>query len=698
MLLEQSSEDVHYNVNSEAISTHQGNAFYKEMFEVMVQHSSVSMYLLENGKFTYINNRFSALSGYSAAEIINGSVTIKELLHPDDMLLVQQKIKRKADDKESEAKFQVKVYKKNGELFHAEIHSKKMMHRGKELFLGTVYDVTAEVKADLLQQEAEERFQSLFDNNPDSIFVFDLVGNFVGANPSCETLTGYSKEELLGMPFAPVVAPEDLDISIDYFQKAAQGESNFHEIVIIQKDGSRKHIEISKFPMHQAGLVIGVYGIAKDITEKVEYREMMEKLINYDPLTNLANRKLFEEQVSILISNREETTFHPAVLFLDLDRFKFINDSLGHHLGDEFLKLVAERLKEHAGQGELVGRFAGDEFAILLPECTEAAAITLAKQLNKALMDPFEVMGHSISVSVSIGVAFHKEGLSGEDLIQQADTAMYYTKKFGKNNFKIYTEELDNTTVYKLTIEKDLKTAIQNDEFSLYYQPIMNLKTGEIDAMEALIRWKHPHLGMVPPDNFIPVSEESGEIISIGAWVLETACMQNKAWQKEGITPFKVCVNISTIQLQHPQFLDSVRQVLHESGLSPQWLELEITESVLLEDTELLQESFRRLKAMGISLSIDDFGTGYTSLSYLRQFSFDRVKIDRSFIHDMNNGESDRAITSAIISLARRLHMGVVAEGIEDETQLTYLMKEMCESGQGYYFSRPLPAEEHQLS
>lgn len=512
-------------------------------------------------------------------------------------------------------------------------------------------------------------------------------------------MTGYTTDELLDMSFSPLIVSEDLAAALHYFEEAIRGNTNRYEISITRKDGKRRDLEVTCFPMNLAGEIVGAYGIAKDITDRNAHRKLMEDLVFYDSLTKLPNRKLFEDRLSQVFKISAARKIQPAVLFLDLDRFKFINDSMGPHIGDEFLKIVSERLLQNVRLTDTVGRFAGDEFAILLPNSDTKEAITLAERLNQALAEPFEVMGHSLTVSASIGIAF----CSGSDesvdgLIKKADTAMYYTKKYGKNNYTVYTEELDQKTAYKLTLEQNLKSAIKNQELVLHYQPITDLKTRELSAMEALIRWNHPELGLVPPDHFIPISEESGQIVSIGKWVLETSCAQNKAWQDEGFPPFKICVNISTIQLQHPNFVQMVQTVLEETGLDAKWLELEVTESILMEDTKTLKGSLLNLKALGLSMSIDDFGIGYTSLSYLRQFSFDRVKIDRSFVQDINNDLNGKAITSTIISLAHKLNMGVIAEGIEDETQLAYLQEENCDDGQGYYFSRPLPAELHELS
>lgn len=665
------------------------------VFEHLVQKVPVSMYIIANGKFIYVNECLCELLDYTEEEFLTGKIVMEDIVHPEDMPRILKRIAALSNSKSKKARYRVRVIKKDGTFLHAEIHSTVSEMDGKQIFLGSVIDITEEVLAQNSLKDSEVRYNSLFFENPDAIFSFDLQGNFIDVNPGAVKISEYSYQELKNMPFMPMIVPEHLDKALHYFTESLNGRTNCYEIDFYKKDGKRINLEVTNFPMQQAGKITGVYGIAKDITTRNEHQKLLMEMSFFDHLTKLPNRKLFEDRMEQALKIAGDSETVPSVLFVNLDRFKFINDSLGYDYGDVFLKKISQLMMDCIPETATVGRFAGDEFAVLLPDATVISAIECAKRLNKAITEPIDVMGQQLSLTASIGVAIAEHPQA--DLIKQAEAAMLYCKKYCKNSFSLFSAELNKEIADKLSIERELKSAIQNDEFILHYQPIIDLKSGEPSAMEALIRWNHPELGMVPPDKFISVSEESGQIIGIGKWVLRTACAQTKKWQESGCKPFRICVNISAIQLQQPNFVHIVKSVLDETGLDPEWLELEVTESILLEDTAAFKECLYNLKDLGISMSIDDFGTGYTSLNYLRQFSFDRVKIDRSFVQDINNDLNGKAITSTIINLAHKLGMEVVAEGIEDSVQLAYLNEELCDEGQGFYFSRPKSAEQHEL-
>ncbi|WP_233522722.1 sensor domain-containing protein [Peribacillus glennii] len=667
-------------------------AFYQSTFHTLIEKAPVGIYILEEGQFAYVNQFYSNLLGYQKQEISEIELSLEQIIYPEDLSILKNHIKKTALREDVVAEYRVRQIKKDGTILLTEMNISTSEINGKQIFFGTVMDISKQVAFQQQIEEANERHRSLFENSPDAIFSFDHEGQFLSANPATELLAGYSAQELEQMSFRSIVATEDLPMAMKSFEQGKQGISSNYKIQAVRKDGGKIHIDTIHFPMRVNGEIIGTYGVARDITNKIKYDQQLEKLAFYDPLTELPNRKLFEDRVGQLLNflHNEQREF--AVVYLDLDRFKFINNSLGRQNGDEFLKLVATRLKKNMEKTDTLSRMAGDEFTILLPDATKEEAIKTAINVNEAITEPFQIAGNLITVSASIGIALGTDSkVTVDEIIRNAETAMRYTKKFKKNIYTLYSEELDAKASYRLSIENDLKVAIQNDELELFYQPIIDLNTNQLKAMEALIRWNHREHGLISPNDFIPIAEESGQIIEIGSWVLKTACRQNKKWQDSGILPFKVAVNVSTKQLQHYNFIHSVAKTLEEEMLEPKWLELEVTESILHEDVEFIKENLLRLKELGVCLSIDDFGTGYTSLNYLREYPFDKIKIDRSFIDDINRDLNGKRITSAVISLAHSLNMNVVAEGIENETQLNYLSDERCDEGQGYFFNRPLP-------
>jgi len=433
----------------------------------------------------------------------------------------------------------------------------------------------------------------------------------------------------------------------------------------------------------------------RDITDRKVAEERIQYLAYYDALTGLPNRTLLQDRLTKTLAGARRQKDKVALLFLDLDGFKNINDSLGHPIGDLLLQEVAERLKRWGREKDTIARLGGDEFLIMLTDVKDVPDVAVAAERLMDVMTPdFVVQGHPLSIGCCIGISiFPEHGADVETLISRADAAMYSAKEYGRNNFRFFTEDMNTQVVERLTLENSLRSALQNKELFLMYQPQMDVATGRITGLEALLRWQHPGLGLVPPDKFIRIAENSGLIVPIGEWVLRTACAQAEKWQAEGLPAVTVAVNVSALQFRQEGFCGLVRKVLQETGLEPRYLELEITESLLLANADLMLSVIQELKAMGLTLAIDDFGTGYSSFAYLRQFRVSKLKIDRLFVRDVAVNPDDAAITAAIISMAKSLNLKVIAEGVEDEAQLSFLRAHQCDEIQGYYFSKPLEVD-----
>ena len=433
----------------------------------------------------------------------------------------------------------------------------------------------------------------------------------------------------------------------------------------------------------------------RDITARKLAEEKIQVLAFSDALTKLPNRRLLQDRLTQALASARRQEGRVALLFLDLDRFKNINDSLGHSVGDLFLQEVAGRLERATRELDTVARVGGDEFLILLTglkDVTDAAVA--AERLMDAMTAEFVVQGHPLNIGCSLGISiFPEHGTDAETLIKNADTAMYSAKENGRNGFRFFTEDVNALAVERLTLENSLPHALDKEELFLVYQPQVDMTTGKIIGLEALLRWQHPELGLVPPDKFIRIAENCGLIVPVGEWVLRTACSQSRKWQEAGLPPVRVAVNVSAVQFRRQGFSEQVRKVLRETALAPEYLELELTESLLLADADVTLSVIQELKAMGLTLAIDDFGTGYSSFRYLKQFRVSRLKIDRSFIRDVAVNPDDAAITAAIISMAKSLRLKVIAEGVEDAAQMSFLRAHQCDEIQGYYFSKPLAVD-----
>ena len=429
-----------------------------------------------------------------------------------------------------------------------------------------------------------------------------------------------------------------------------------------------------------------------DITDSRRYQSELERDASHDALTGLANRTLLRRRLREAISHADVTGHQIWVIFLDLDRFKSINDSLGHKAGDQLLRILAERLSHIVREHDTVARLGGDEFVILMRETEQYTMSTAAvTRIIESVAEPVAVEGHELVVTCSVGIAVSPEnGIDPEQLVACADVAMYSAKQHGRNTFQFYEPELNERALPRLVMESALRTAVERDQFALHYQPQVDLKTGCIVGMEALIHWRHPTLGVVPPTEFIGLAEETGIIVTIGEWVLREACRQNKAWQDAGLGHLRVAVNLSPRQFADPQLVATIDCILRETGLAPRYLEIELTENLIMTEIARAVDILAELKSHGIQLSIDDFGTGYSSLSYLKRFPIDVLKIDRTFVKDIGQDADDEAIVKSIISLAHSLKLHVIAEGVETPEQLAFLAEHGCDEFQGFYYSRPL--------
>ena len=556
--------------------------------------------------------------------------------------------------------------------------------------------------ADLLAVEqytlrkSEERFHSLVRNASDVIVIIDAAGAIQYHSPAAEQLWGYRSEMLHGHPIHTFVASSDRVQAQNLIEQSQSnpGTNITSEVQFVCADGSLRDFEVIVNNLLNDDGVAGIVLTFHDITQRKAFEQDLRHLAFYDPLTNLPNRALFMERLDHALMRAERRNRPVAVLFLDLDNFKVINDSLGHQIGDALLVAVARRIQDCLSSEVTVARLGGDEFTILLDEITGVSDATrLAKKISVQLEMPVSLANQDLFTTTSIGIALSTPGLDRPDsLLRDADLAMYRAKTGGKARYEVFDRSMNTNIMQRLKLETDLRRAIERDEFRLYYQPIVHLDNGAIGEVEALVRWEHPQRGIVAPSEFIPVAEETGMIVQIGAWVLREACRQTRAWQLQYPcdTPLVVSVNLSIRQFKDPQLVETVARILIETGLSPACLKLEITESAMMRDTEATIRELQRLKQLGVQLAVDDFGTGYSSLAYLKQFPIDVIKIDRSFINRIGDDHDDTAIVRSIIDLAKSLRLRVTSEGIETAEQWDHLRDLSCDLGQGYYFARPL--------
>jgi diguanylate cyclase (GGDEF)-like protein/PAS domain S-box-containing protein len=675
-----------------------------QVLRTFVKHVDGMVYRMRHDVewvFEYVSPGCAQLTGYDATDLqADGRIGYAGLIHPDDHFQVRERIEA-AIQRHEHYELEYRVLGADGLL-------RWVSDRGAGLYdaqgnalgaEGVLQDITHRILAFNAAREAERSYRGLFEHAIEGIFRTTPEGRYLAANPALARIYGFESAAELMNSLQDIrrqlyVNPRRREEFMSLIR--GRGSITSFESEVYRKDGSIIWISENAraVPDAQGGLQF-YEGTVEDITERKRYEARLERQANYDPLTGLANRALFHDRLEQAILTPGSRKNGVAVVFIDLDRFKFINDSLGHQVGDELLKTMADRLRGCVRDCDTVARLGGDEFVLLINGHAGVEAVrAVVDSLIAVIARPWVVEHGEFTLTCSVGVALYPtDGRDAHMLLKNADSAMYRAKELGRNTCQFFTAEINAHLAERLELQQGLTRALERNQFKLRYQPRIDMNTGRIMGVEALLRWTLPNHGMVPPARFVPIAEETGLIVPIGRWVLENACLENRRWQKLGLPPLVISVNVSAPQFQQQNFVRTVADVLASTGMDPQYLELEMTESMVMHEAGQLIASLHALKDLGVHLSIDDFGTGYSSLSYLKRFPVDRLKIDRSFVMDLTTDPDDATIVRAIIALGHNLGLKVVAEGVETSGQAAFLSECGCDEAQGYYYSQPVTEE-----
>ncbi len=670
---------------------------YRSIFENAVEGIFQSTL---NGRYITANPMLAQIYGYDGPEELIATINnIESQVYVDKNRRTQfVHLLQKSD---AFWNFESQVYRKDGSIIWISENARVIRNpQGKIIgYEGTVEDITQRKQAEEKLEKSLSLLQATLESTADGILAIDQDGQITSYNEKFIDLLQISQIGLekatfkqgLKILLPQLKKPQDCLSQIRTWRDSPNLEFwNTLEF----KEG--RILECYSRPQRVGNCTVGRVFSFRDITDATRAEQHIRYQAFHDSLTDLPNRNLLNECLKEVLKQAKNTGSPVAVMFLDLDRFKTINDTLGHAIGDKLLQGVAARLKATLGDQNIIARWGGDEFTIILPQISSGVAATqIAEEIIQTLKPAFSIEDHPLHISTSIGIALYPhDGEDGETLIKHADSALYRAKEKGRNTYEVYTPSFDVLASELLDLENRLHRALERGEFILNYQPKVNIKTGEIKGMEALVRWNHPELGLVSPAKFIPIAEETGLIRPIGEWVLKTACRQNQAWIESGLSLIPVAVNLSVRQFQQPDLVQKIAQFLEETGLEARYLTLEITETAAMLDVDFTRKLLRELEQMGVNIALDDFGTGYSSLSYLKQFPLNTLKIDRSFVKDLTEEPADIAIARAVIALGHGLHLNVVAEGVETLEQVDCLRMLDCEEIQGYFFSRPLSSED----
>ncbi|MBP1930212.1 bifunctional diguanylate cyclase/phosphodiesterase [Ammoniphilus resinae] len=651
----------------------------------------------QSGRILYANDQFCKISKYEREELLGQDHRILNSgYHSGDFFKHMWATIMKGEIWRGE----IRNKAKDGSLYWVDTTIVPFLNEaGKPYqFISIRNDISLRKGMEEEIRKSEEKYRLITENSSDLISIIDGEGNFLYVSPSHTFRLGHNLTDLEASNLLQWVHVEDREIVAHGIQQISVTKkvSSQLEFRIQMRNGEYIYVEtrISSI-LNESGYLQNFVLVMRDITERKESEQTIYHLAYHDSLTELPNRRLFMDRLRKEEKHAKRFQSQLAILFLDIDRFKYINDTWGHEIGDLILTETAQRIKKCIRSIDLVARLGGDEFTVMLTNLVSKKEVELiAGRIHASFKEPIKMGGQLYNISCSLGIAiFPLDGRNADELLKRADMALYAVKDQGRNGYSFFHSDMEESSLERILMENELRKAIELEQFHLDYQPKMDLSTGRLIGMEALVRWDHPELGRIAPNKFIPVAEDTGMIIPLGEWVLRRGCEQAIEWQQQGYSQLKLSVNLSVRQFYQPNLLDKIKEILKDTGLRPQWLELEVTESVfaVLDDAAAILQEMRDL---GIHISVDDFGTGYSSFSYIKHLPIDTLKIDASFIRDIHQNKESQAIVKAILSIAQTLNLNVIAEGVETSEQLTILSEDGCSQGQGFLFSQPLSSQD----
>lgn len=651
----------------------------------------------QNGQILMANPAMETLTGYSQNELVGQNV---DIFLPAQMRARHAESMRGyfiAPHPRAMGLIDLKLMRRDGQMLPVDISLGNWEDEGSRHAIAYIRDLTERKQAHKAIQESTQRLSLHFQLTPLAVIEWDTNFCVVDWNPAAQTIFGYSKTEAIGRHAMELILPESAKLHVaQIWENLLRNKDNSHSTNENRtKDGKTIYCQWYNTQLIDAdGRIIGVTSLAQDVTDQRYASERISYLAYYDDLTGLPNRMLFKESLSQIFIKVNRKEHQVGIMFLNIDQFKDVNDTLGHDAGNLLLQATAKRLQDCFLSSDTVARFGGDEFAVILAEVGEIDNVAkIAQEVIERFNTPINILGHELFVTFSMGISLYTvDDGDVETLLRNVNSAMYSAKAAGRNNYQFYSPAMTERASQNFALQTGLRRALDKGEFLLHYQPQLECESGRIIGVEALVRWKNPDKGMISPAQFIPVAEETGLIVPIGEWVLRTACLQAKAWQQQGLPDIRMAVNLSARQFRDPQFPQRVLEILNETGLAAHYLELEITESILVDGLSSVNSVLQDFKRIGIMISLDDFGTGYSSLSYLKRFPIDKLKIDQSFVRDVLTDADDTSIVRAVIAMARALRLTVIAEGVETQGQLDFLRTDGCDEIQGYHIARPMPA------